>query len=511
MIYVAKISYKDSGGTAQTAYFTSGQGWRTRSSDTPASTFIEGRLIDPGSVRRSMFRDAAAFGPIESGYGAAVLLNPDGGLDEWRNYFVAGNDYEVFALTDHGEASGTWTSVVKLKMRFVQIDQQRMTIALRDRLQELETPLAKNFFAGTGLLEGQSYVANVRKPWGVGDCFMCDPILIDVPGGTHLVYVVHDGAYDSATVGRYERYGGTNFSRDANYTSEAALFSTPPTGASYAKRWPTGGAVAIGSGRTGTITADISFGGTTDKLAHRCLEACALRAGISSGDISSSDLTTLDSSPTVNSGYYVRDAETALSVMGKLANGAGLWFGFDRTGVLRFGKVDTYSGSAAYAFTEYNTVKDSIVRDVSGGLTAPIWSLTLRWRKRWRPLDNLKDTALITGQDLMMPWDEYNVTDSTTLTRNPHAQSIVRDSYSLNLDLVASPSTEASRQLTLFKALRAVYRVTARISTSLLTIDLGSTVSLTHSRFGLTSATNFKVIGVEFDFGSDRATYILWG
>ena len=136
----------------------------------------------------------------------------------------------------------------------------------------------------------------------------------------------------------------------------------------------------------------------------------------------------------------------------------------------------------------------------------------MRWRKRWRPLADLTTiSSLTTGQDLSLGWDEYTVTDSTTLTRNPHAQSVTRDSYSLNLDLVASPSTEASRQLTLFKALRAVYRVTARLSASLLSVDLGSTVSLTHSRFGLTSATNFKVIGVEFDMANDRATYILWG
>jgi hypothetical protein len=336
-------------------------------------------------------------------------------------------------------------------------------------------------------------------------------VLIDLPGGTHAVYVVQDGTFDSSTVGRNDRRGSLTISREANYASTAALFSTAPS-AGAVKRWPGGGALGIGGAYASIITCDISFGGTTDKLAHRCLEACALRAGISSGDISSSDLATLDSSPTVNSGYYVRDAETALSVMGKIANGGGLWFGFDRTGVLRFGKVDTYSGSAAYAFTEYNTVAGGIVRDVSGGLTAPIWSLTLRWRKRWRPLADLTTiSSLTTGQDLSLGWDEYTVTDSTTLTRNPHAQSVTRDSYSLNLDLVASPATEASRQLTLFKALRAVYRVTARLSASLLSIDLGSTVSLTHSRFGLTSATNFKVIGVEFDMANDRATYILWG
>jgi hypothetical protein len=191
---------------------------------------------------------------------------------------------------------------VKLKMRFVQIDQQRMTIALRDRLQELDTPLAKNFFAGTGTLEGQSYAVGIRKPWGVGDCFMCEPVLIDLPGGTHAVYVVQDGTFDSSTVGRNDRRGSLTISREANYASTAALFSTAPS-AGAVKRWPGGGALGIGGAYASIITCDISFGGTSDKLAHRCLEACALRAGISSGDISSSDLTTLDSSPTVNSGY----------------------------------------------------------------------------------------------------------------------------------------------------------------------------------------------------------------
>lgn len=507
MIYVAKISYRDAGGSAQTAYFTTGPGWVTRSTDTPASTRIEGRLINPGSVSRQMFRDAAAFGPVEQGYGAVELNNMDGGLDGWRAYYLAGNEYEVFALTYAGEPSSSWTSVLKMKMRFCRIELQRMTIALRDRLQELDVPLAKNFFAGTGTLEGESWVAGVRKPWGVGDCYNISPVLINDDAG-NTIYVCHDGAYDSATVGRYEKAGGLILSREANYASEAALFSTAPSSGAT-KRWPTGGAFRLGNQWSYEVTSDISFSDTTGKLCHNCLSTMAQRAGISSGDVSSADISALDASPTINSGYYVKDAETALSAMTKVANGGGLWFGFDRAGVLRIGKVDTYSGSSVYAFTEHNTTE--IVRDVSGGLTAPIWSITTRWYKRWTKNSIYGVPSLVVAADLDHEWQEFVTTDATTLTNNPHAQAVTRDSYCLNLASVAAPTTEATRQLTLFKALRAVYRVTARISASLLTVDLGNTVTLQHSRFGLTSATSFKVIATEWDFGGDRVTFSLWG
>ena len=505
MIYVVKLSYRDAGGAAQTAWFSSGRGWRTRSTDTPASTHIEGRLRNPGSVTRAMFRDAAAFGPVEQGFGAVELDNRDGGLDAWRAYYVAGGEYEVFALAEAGEASGTWVSVLKLRMMWVRLGMQRMTIAVRDRLQELDVPLAKNFFTGAGNLEGESFAAGLRKPWGCGDVYNIEPVMID---DTKKIHIASDAGFDATTVGRYEKCGGTALLREANYTSEAQLLSTAPT-AGYSRRWPTGGAIRLANSYSYIVTTDISFGGTTDKLAHNCIRACALRAGISSGDISASDISALDASPTINSGYYVTDDESALSVMTKLANGGGLWFGFDRTGVLRIGKVDTYSGTAAFAFNEHNTLE--IARDVSGGLQVPIWSITMRWRKRWRRQEIYGVPSLSTYSDLNREWDEYTTSDSTTKTNNPYARSIVRDTYCLNLDSVAAPSAEASRQLTLFKALRAVYRVRARVSSSLLAVDLGSTVSITHPRFGLTTATNFKVIATEWDFGADAVTFTCWG
>ena len=505
MIYVAKISYRDSGGTARTAYFTDGQGWKTRSTDTPADTRIEGRLINAGAVSRMMFRGGASTGAVEGAFGAVELENGDGGLAAWREYFVAGGTYELYALTAAGEASGTWSLVLKVRMVAVRFSGSRMLISLRDRTASLDVPLAKNFFAGTGNLEGESFAAGLRKPWGCGDCYNLEPVMID---DTKKIHIVSDAGFDAATIGRYEKYGGTALLREANYTSEAQLLSTAPT-AGYARRWPTGGAIRLQNSFSYIITSDISFGSTTGKLVHRCLEACALRAGLAAGDMSASDLSALDASPTINAGYYVTDDETARSVMNKLAAGGGVWYGFDRSDVLRFGKVELASGSPAVAFTEFNTLE--IDREDVPALSVPVWSITMRWRKRWRRQEIYGVPSLPTYSDLGREWDEYTVTDAATLTNNPNARAITIDTYSLNLDSVAAPSTEASRLLTLFKSLRAVYRVRAEITTSTLALDLGSAASIKDDRLGLTSATTFKVIGVELDFGRGVAEFLLWG
>ena len=56
-----------------------------------------------------------------------------------------------------------------------------------------------------------------------------------------------------------------------------------------------------------------------------------------------------------------------------------------------------------------------------------------------------------------------------------------------------------------------MYRVRAEITTSTLALDLGSAASIKDDRLGLTSATTFKVIGVELDFGRGVAEFLLWG
>lgn len=509
MIYHAKITYRDGGGTLQTAWFTSGASWRTRSTDTPASTQMVGRLANPGTVERTLAAGGLSFGAAATSWGVVELANTDGALDEWVEYSVAGHPLELFLAEAEGDPSSAWTTGPVLRMLTCRPMLDRVLIEVRDRTAELDVPLAKNFFAGTGDLEGESWVAGQRKPWGAGDCYNVEPVLINDDSAP--IYVVHDGAIDSATIGRYERAGGATQAREANYTSLASLMSTAPS-AGAAKRYPAGGALRLGTSSSYPITSDISFGGTTSKLAHRVLEAMALRAGIASGDISSSDLSALDSSPTINAGYYCRDDETARSAMGKIASGGGLYFYFDFAGDLRVKKIEAASGSAVWAFREDGAT--AITREIAGGVTAPVWEVTMRWRRRWKTMADVGGAASLADRaDLSAQWSEVIASDSAVLANNPYALRLAIDSYCLNLDSVTAPSTEASRRLDLAKVLRAVYRVTVPMSAGLLAVDLGAVVSLQmrDNRFGLGTAALFRVIGLSFDFARDRATYSLWG
>lgn len=509
MIFVAEIAYRDAGGLAATAWFSASRSWTTLATDTPASMFINGRLSDAGSIKRSLFAGGRIGGAVDSAFGVVALDNADGSLDDWRQFGVAGHTYTLWCVPYAGAPSSEWTPGPVLRMLWCRVTLGQVLIAVTDRLQELDVPLASTFFAGSGGLEGDAFVANVRKPWGAGDCYNVEPVLIS---STSPIYVVHDGAIDSATIGRYERAGGAVQTREANYTSEAALFSTAPS-AGAAKRYPAGGALRLGTSSSYPITSDISFGGTTSKLAHRVLESMALRAGISSGDISSADLSALDSSPTINAGYYCRDEESALSAMGKIASGGGLYFFFDLAGSLRVGKVETASGSPVYAFEE--RLAADIERQEVPGMVVPIWRVVSRWRRRWKTMGDVGGAAsLLDRHDLSLQWDEHIEDDPSVLTTHPYAEQRVLDTYSLNLDSVAAPSTEGARWLALFAEPRALYRVVVEgLTTALLDVDLGSVVSLqmTDNRMGLGTSGLFRVSAVEFEFGADRATYYLFG
>lgn len=509
MIYVAKVTYRDAGGSLASAWFTSDATWVTRSTDTPAATVIKSGIRNAGSISQTLFAGSRIGGAVESAFGVVEFHNRDAAFDGWREFALAGHPYELWFVPYRGAPSSEWTQGPTLRMLWCRITLDSMLIAVTDRMQELDVPLAKSFFAGTGGLEGDSFVTGVRKPWGAGDCYNIEPVLIS---STLPIYVAQDGAVDSATIGRYERAGGSVLAREANYTSEASLFSTAPS-AGAAKRYPAGGALRIGTASAYPITSDISFGGTTSKLAHRVLESMALRAGISSGDISSADLSALDSSPTINAGYYVRDAETARSAMGKIASGGGLYFYFDLAGDLRIGKVALASGSAAYAFEERKSI--SVAREEVPGLAMPVWRVISRWRRRWKTMGDVGGAAsLLERHDLSFEWDEHVDDDATTLTNNPYAVDRIIETYSLNLDSVAAPATETTRQLDLFKVPRAAYRVTvAGLTTALLAVDLGAVVSLqmTDNRMGLGSPALFLVIAVQRDFGADRATFLLFG
>ena len=78
-----------SAGSTSTVYVST-RGFRTASTDTPASTYVQERVAKAGGFARSLFSGGALGGLIKPNYGVLVLNNEDGGLDTVASYAGGG-------------------------------------------------------------------------------------------------------------------------------------------------------------------------------------------------------------------------------------------------------------------------------------------------------------------------------------------------------------------------------------------------------------------------------------
>ena len=139
-------------GTQQTFYFSTSS-FSTKPTDTPANTYVSGRLENPGSFRRELFSGNSVRGAVRPSWGNITLFN-DGALDNWVNYGISGGKVHLrFGDEDAVYPSGYTTIFIAYAQNML-VDFNRIDIRLRDRLLLLDQPLLKTSFLGTGGLEG---------------------------------------------------------------------------------------------------------------------------------------------------------------------------------------------------------------------------------------------------------------------------------------------------------------------------------------------------------------------
>lgn len=149
--YLVELApYDLSLGAVKQLYY-SDHGFTTRGSDTPAHQHFEARVVEALNFQRSMFRQGAIGGASLPSFGEIRLDNADGGLDFFRNLAFDGREVVVrlggkdFAYADFGVIfRGTAHSAV--------VDEQQVTIRLRDLQYKLDTPFLTELYdpPGTG-------------------------------------------------------------------------------------------------------------------------------------------------------------------------------------------------------------------------------------------------------------------------------------------------------------------------------------------------------------------------
>lgn len=501
-------------GTTTTTLRFSTLSYVTGPSDSPANTFYDGRIVQPGNMQRSVFSRLTTFGESDVGYGEIVLVNSDGALDSLLTYGFAG-----FAITikrgvmTPSAASPTWTTVLVGVMDSVDFSWSEVSIKIRDRQQELANPIQSSRYGGTNALPaGLDGVAEdikgKPKPILFGNVRNISPPCVNT---TRRIFQISDGVIQSID-GVYDR--GIALTAGSAYASQTDMETTAPSAGQY-RAWlnAAGSYIRLGSALTGRLTVDATQGAATANRTPAQLMSQALqKAGISSGDITAADITALDTAAAYEVGYWVgtRDTQTR-QVLDDLANSIGGFWGVDRLGKFRMGQiVSPVSGSSIGTITAVDILSIDRVRSGDDGAGVPSWQVTIEYAKVWEVQGDLGSTVSDTYRtERSVEYRSVVQNDSSIKTQWPKSVEL---RFQTLLTTAANASTEATRRRDLYKVRRDTLVAKTRLSDSLAAaIDLGTTVVVQLPRFGMTSGKPFLVTGIRTDMRNNIFDLTLWG
>lgn len=483
----------------------------TRPSDTPANTFYEGRIKQPGNFQRNTFTNQRTFGQTQISFGEVVLSNYDGALDGLVDYAFAGRPITIkFGnIADDGTPPTTWTTVIRGSLEQAELSWQEVTFRIRDRQLDVAKPIQQTRFAGTGNMEGGANLTGKPKPLVFGSVLNIAPPLVDT---TRLIYQVHSGSTVNAVSMVYDR--GARLTAGAAYTSLSDIQTNAPAAGTF-RVWndTTGCYFRLAANPSGVVTADVVRGAavanrTVGQLFSQILQA----AGISASDISTADITALDAVAAYDTGVYANHDNdvTALQLLDDLCASVGAWYGTDALGTFRIGQIALPTGTSVGTLTTTEILKIERVASRDTGAGIPAWKVKVAYQYLYEVLDDLTNTATVTDKAYFS--EEYRRVEASDATVK--TAYILSPEIEFKTQLVSSTdaTAEASRRLTIYKTRRDMYQVTVRVDSTLAgLLDLGKIVTLQINRFGMSAGKKFLIIGIRANVRLFHYELTLWG
>jgi hypothetical protein len=505
MIAIELTAAIDNAGTTQTFYLST-DSFATSPSDTPANTAFLPVLIDPGSIGIHVYSDGRTGGATRLETGEIVIANADGQFDDWLNYSFDGRAVTIRSGTS-GSYPSAFPAVLVGTVESIEADWKRIVIRLRDKQYLFEKSALSTRYAGSnslpnGLEGTASDIKGKVKPKAYGKVLNVAPPMVN---SSRLIYEVGvcnsvDAIYDQ----------GLALTAGSAYSNQADMETNAPSAGQY-RVWAAGGYVRLGSTPAGLITMDVTQGASSaNRTVAQILKQLALDAGLSSGEISSGDVTALDSASNAVVGIWLNDETTSQSAMDQVAASIGAWYGFDATGTLRIGQLTAPSGSAVVTLYDYD-IGEAIERRPPKDNNIPVWRVTLNHSRIWtvQPSDLAGAVSAATRAYLAEEWRSVKDEDATVKTQWLLATEINADGL---LTSSSDAATETTRRLTLYKARRDVFDVP--VSIDILTansLKLMDVVGLEIARFGMGSGKSFHLIGITLDLTRGQAILTLWG
>lgn len=501
-------------GTTTTTLRFATQAYVTTSTDTPAHTFYDGRIVQPGNMQRTVFGRRTTFGQSDVGYGEVVLVNTDGGLDSLLTYGFAGFGITIKRGTIYpNQAAPTWDTVLVGVMDSVDFSWNEVSIKIRDRQQELTNPLQATRYGGTNALPaGLDGVAEdlkgKPKPLLYGKVRNFTPPLVNT---TRRIYQLSDGLIQSVDA-VYDR--GVAVTAGTAYASQADMETNAPAAGQY--RWwlnAAGSYIRLGSAATGTVTVDATQGAaTSNRTPAQLMSAVLQKAGISSGDITAADITALDTAAGYEVGYWYGTSDVpARQVLDDLANSVGAYWGVDRLGKFRMGQIAAPAGvNSIGTLTAVDILAIDRVRSSDSGAGVPAWQVTVNYSRVWQVQTDLGSTVAETYRsERRVEYRSVVASDASIKTQWPKAVELTFDTLLIS---ATDAGNESTRRRDLYKVRRDTLLAKCRLTDALAAaVDIGKTITVQLPRFGMSSGKHFIITGIRTDMRNNVFDLTLWG
>lgn len=460
-------------GGAESVLYLSNRPYTTGATDTPAHTAYDACIV--GGISHTAALDLQG-GQARIGVGDIEIDNTDGSRDSWLVHVWRNRAVKVW-IGDVRWARADFRLVFDgVVSDIASSGPAALTLTLLDKLERLNAPISD------ATVEGIGPNADKLIPLTFGEAFNVQPLLVD---SAALRYQVHAG-----------RIQGLIEVRDngapVGYTADTAA-----------------GTFVLGSSPVGVITCSVQGdapGGSYANGIAAIVQRLATNYGppatrFTAADLDADALAAFAAACPQPVGLHVPDRGSVLQASQDLAASVGAQVVMTSLGKLRLVRLALPAAGTPTAIGPADLEEDGLSVAERPQVRAAV---RLGWCRAWTVQTSGLAGGLPPDSQALMGTEWLEVVRSDADVASLYRLEAEPELEPTLLLTELDATREADRRLALWSSARTVYR--ARGLAHLLLLELGSPVTLSHPRWGLSAGAAGVVVSVERDWLAGRCT-----
>lgn len=443
-------------------------------------------------------------------YGDLEINNATGEFDAWLDhtkYIWVNKSINIY----HGDPRWVCANLTAVRSTFqlifsgviADVDSRSRTsinIKLRDKLERLNAPITENVLGATGTwASGQNNMESIR-PLIFGEVFNIEPLLTDPAtftfmfsdGTAELLIEIRDNGVPLYTHNGTSVVLNADVPNTVNLTTGTFVLSRPLAGTCTVSVQGVKNSINLS---TGALVTNSYVNNVANLVALIVTQYGKASTKFTAADLDLVNLSAFEAANQQKVGIVISDRENVLNVCQQLASSIGAQLYINRFGKLQLLKIGVPTSDTSVDITDNDILHFSLSvvskLEVAG-------ATSIGYCKNW-----LTQSGLVTGipdnhkNIFAAEWPNPKISsDATTISR------YTLDSLPVQKDTLliseSQASAEAARLTTYYKIPRTVYKFTG--TSRLLSLKLGQSVTLTHSRFNLSAGKSGQITRLSPDW-----------